>query len=72
MAEVRATEGNDGIGAPNGPMHTALFEAFSDGGFTPRLHNGRGSAQALGAEFGVAHAVAVLADVVKAFKGIRV
>src|SRR3989442_14407879 len=57
--EFCATQSDDGIGARDGPVHAGWLEPGSDGDFASGLDNPGGSAQTLGVEFWVAHAVSV-------------
>ena len=57
--EFRTTEGDDGVGALLGPVHTGAFEARANGHFASGLDNAGGSAQALGVELWIAHTLAV-------------
>ena len=48
-------------------MHTGAFEAGADGEFAAGFHDTGRSAQAVGMELGIAHALAMAVDVLKAF-----
>ena len=69
-AEDAAAQGEDGIGAVDGPVHAGALEARPDGMFAASLDDAGGDAQAPGPERGIAHALAVADEIVDAFAGL--
>src|SRR5208283_69221 len=57
---------NDGVHTCDGPVHARALAASADGHFAAGLDNTGGSAKPCGAELRVAHAVAVVLDVLDA------
>ena len=68
--EDAAAQGEDGIGAGDGPVHSGALEARSDGMFATRFDDAGGDAQAAGPERGIAHALTVADEIVDAFAGL--
>src|ERR1035438_1733621 len=66
-AEFGATQGDDGVGAIDGPVHASAFEACPDHHFASRLKDAGGGTQSLGVKLWVAHAGAIVKDVHGAF-----
>ena len=69
-AEDAAAQGEDGIGAVDGPVHAGALEARPDGMFAASLDDAGGDAQAPGPERGIAHALTVPDEIVDAFAGL--
>ncbi len=63
-AQVQATQGDNGIGATNGPLHARLFEPETDDGFAAGFHHPRSHEQPLPAEICVTHALSVVLKIV--------
>ena len=53
-AEDAAAQGEDGVGAVDGPVHAGALEARPDGMFAASLDDAGGDAQAPGPERGIA------------------
>ena len=70
VAEDGATQGEDGVGAVDGPVHAAAFEATADDVLARALDDAGGDAHAHGAKLRVLHAEAVVVDVVGAPAGV--
>ena len=66
-AEDAAAQGEDGVGAVDGPVHAGALEARPDGMFAASLDDAGGDAQAPGPERGIAHALTVADEIVDAF-----
>ena len=64
-AEQAAAEGDDGVGAGDGPAHAGALEPCADL-LASGLDDARRDAQALGAELRIAHAVSVPEHIVNA------
>lgn len=56
---MAAAEGDDGVGAWDGPKHAGLFEAGADDCFTAGFDHAGAYEQMLASELGVAHALGV-------------
>ena len=69
-AEDAAAQGEDGVGAVDGPVHAGALEARPDGMFAASLDDAGGDAQAPGPERGIAHALTVADEIVDAFAGL--
>src|SRR5258706_515158 len=62
--KMGAAEGEDGVGAADGPEHTGLFEAMADDGFAAGLDDAGADEQMLLAELGIVHPSGVGGEVV--------
>ncbi len=60
-----AAQGDDGVGAGDGPVHAAALEAVADDGLAAALEDAGGDAQSAGAERGVVHAFAIDGEVLE-------
>ena len=69
-AEDAASQGEDGIGAVDGPVHAGALEARPDGMFATGFDDAGGDAQAPGPEGGIAHALTVADEIVDALAGL--
>ena len=67
VADDGASQGDDGIGASDGPMHAAALEAVADDGLAGAFDDAGGDAQSLGAERRIGHAFAIGGEVVEVF-----
>ena len=70
VAEYGAAQGQDGVGAVDGPVHAAALEAAAADVPAAALDDAGGDAQPHGAERGIAHPPAVARDVVGALAGL--
>jgi hypothetical protein len=64
-AEIQATEGNDGVGPSDGPLHAGLFESESNDSFAARFHHTRSHKPSLATEIRIAHALGVALKIVQ-------
>jgi hypothetical protein len=60
---MATAEGDDGVGAGDGPEHAGLFEAAADDGFAAGFDHARADEQVLATELGIAHALGVVLKV---------
>src|SRR6266571_6923810 len=70
-AEFRAAQGDDGIGALDGPVNARPFEPGPDHHFASGLEDTGGRTQSLSVKFRVAHASAIAEDIHRAFGRLR-
>src|SRR5207249_9327487 len=59
-AELGAAQGDDGVCATHGPVHTSSLEPGADRHFAAGLEDASGGAETFGAEFRVTHAGAIV------------
>src|ERR1700758_122625 len=69
-AEFRAAQGDDSVGAIDGPVHACAFEAGADHHFASSLEDAGGGTQTLGMKLRVAHASTIVENVHRAFSGL--
>ncbi len=62
VAELAATESEDGVGTFDRPDHTRLFQPGSVDGFAPRIDDAGAGEKALRAKRRITHAVLVLVE----------
>jgi hypothetical protein len=62
--EFGTAQGEDGVGAADGPVHSRAFETLADGDSTAGFDDPGGGTKASGLEFWIPHAVPVGLEVV--------
>lgn len=62
---MASPQGNDRVGAANGPEHAGLFETGTDDGFAGRFDHARAYEQVLAAKLGIPHALGIPLKVIR-------
>ena len=62
-----ASQGDDGVGAANGPVHAGVLEALSDDGATAGFDNAGADEESTGSKVGVPHARGIDLEVANLF-----
>src|SRR5437773_10286820 len=66
-AELATAQGDDGVGALDGPVHACSLEPRPNYDFATRLHDAGRSTEALFFELGIPHAPSISPDVLNTF-----
>jgi hypothetical protein len=59
-----AAQRQDGVGAPDGPEHSRLFETRADHRLASSFNHTRANKQVLAAKFGITHALCIPREVI--------
>src|ERR1700733_12949999 len=62
--EMGAAQGQDGVGSPDGPEHSRLFETRADHSLASSFNHTRADKQVLAAKFGITHALCIPREVI--------
>jgi hypothetical protein len=68
--EMATTEGDDGVGSPDGPEHAGVFEPGADHGLASGLDDTGANKEMLAAEFRIPHTFGILLKVTAVQDGI--
>src|SRR6202047_5606520 len=62
--EMGAAQRQDGVGSPDGPEHSRLFETRTDHRLASSFNDTRANKQVLAAKFGITHALCIPREVI--------